>query len=250
MSTTINDIHAEADDLGEAIRDGRPLRGARFHFLFALDGTTFRRIELDDPIPTGRQILHAAGERSVDDLALFLITADGDFEDVRPDEEIDLLGRRGHRFVAFSGDPLYRFLLNDMHIVWGAPTISEEVLRTLAGIGPDEDVFLEVRGGTDHPIARGGVANLAGAGVERFITAHDSRTYRLFVNGRPYETQIRTPSGAQIKALVGNWDPTSDLALEGEGSEPDRIIGDDETVDLDPASGTRRFSSVPKATFG
>lgn len=242
--------HPDIDDVERAVQEGRPLHAGRYRVSFALDGIDYRPIVLDDPVPLGRQILHAAGIHDVDSHALFVITAEGDFEDVRADEEIDLRDREAHRFVAFSTDPLYRLKLNDSEIVWGKPAIPEAVLRSLAGIGADEAVYLEVRGGTDKLIEVGTDVDLTAPGVERFITARRPVVYTFFVNGKAYETDKEKLTGAQIKAMVPGWDPQHDLALEGEGDEPDRIISDGETVSLDPKHGVRRFSSVPKANFG
>ncbi len=109
---------------------------------------------------------------------------------------------------------------------------------------------MEVRGGKDKLIEPGDSADLAADGVEKFITAPNDVTYTFFVNGKPYETNKKKLTGAQIKAMVPDWDPQHDLSLEGEGDDPDRIIADDEAVSLVPKHGVRRFSSVPKANFG
>ena len=77
----------------------------------------------------------------------------------------------------------------------------------------------------------------------------DGKSYTFHVNGVAYQTDSKKLTGAEIKAMVVEWDSTHDLALEGEGDDPDRIIADDETVNLSPKHG-RRFSSVPKANFG
>lgn len=242
--------HPDIDDVELAVRENRPLRPGRYRVSFALDSVDYRPTVLDDPVPLGRQVLTAAGIKDVDGHSLFVITPDGDFEDVRADEEIDLRDRVAHHFVAFSTDPLYRIMLDDSRIVWGKPSIPEAVLRTLAGIGPDKAVFLEVRGGTDKLIEEGSEVDLTAPGVEKFITATIKVTYFFFVNGKRYETDKKKLTGAEIKAMVAGWDPTHDLALEGHGDEPDRTIGDEETVSLDPKHGVRRFSSVPKANFG
>ncbi|PZP08144.1 MAG: hypothetical protein DI607_13270 [Sphingomonas hengshuiensis] len=93
-------------------------------------------------------------------------------------------------------------------------------------------------------------ADLTAPGVERFITAAVKTSYFFFVNGQRYETDKKKLTGVQIKAMVSGWDETHDLALEGHGDEPDRMIGDEESISLDPKHGVRRFSSVPKANFG
>lgn len=247
MSITEN---PDIDDVELAVREDRPLRPGRYRVTFALNNVDYRALILDDPVPLGRQILKAAGIKDVDSHALFLVTSEGDFEDIRADEDVDLRDRAAHCFIAFSTDPLYRFLLNDSRIVWGKPTVSEAVLRSLAGIDESMNVFLEVRGGTDLLIAPGTEVDLTAPSVEKFVTAPVKATYFFFVNGKRYETDKKKLTGAEIKAMVSGWDPTHDLALEGHGDEPDRTIMDDETIGLDPKHGVRRFSSVPKANFG
>lgn len=237
------------DDVGtEGIISGTGTQ--RFKAKVALDGIGFNKVELDDPVPLGRQILAASGLKSVGDFQLYAILDTGDFEDVRLDEPFDLRAKGVERFVAFSGGEVFRLTIDDRDIKWGLNGIGEEALRYFGGLAEDQAVFLEVRGGTDRPIEPGEIVDLAGGGVEHFISAKRPVTYVFFVNGAKYESGIRTPTGARIKATVPNWDPDHDLVLEGHGDEPDRVIGDDEVVDLQTEHGHRRFSSVPKANFG
>jgi len=64
----------DIDDVGEAIREGRDLRSAHaYRILFAQENLTFRAIEVNDPVPLGRQILVAAGLRAHEDYSLFAI---------------------------------------------------------------------------------------------------------------------------------------------------------------------------------
>lgn len=240
----------DIDDVALAVQEDRPLRPGRYRVSFALDSVNFRSLILEDPVPLGRQILKKAALNDIDGHSLFVITSEGDFEDVRADEEVDLRGRGAYRFIAFSTDPLYRVKLNEARIVWGRSSITEAVLRALAGINDDETVFLEVRGGKDKLIERGTDVDLTADGVEKFITAPHKVTYTFFINGKPYETDKKKLTGAQIKAMVPDWDLQHDLSLEGEGDDPDRIIADDEAVSLAPKHSVRRFSSVPKANFG
>ena len=63
-------------------------------------------------------------------------------------------------------------------------------------------------------------------------------------------------TGAEIKALikdaVADFDASHNLVVEGQGSEEDRVIGDEETVALEVNEeyGPRRFYSQPPANFG
>lgn len=79
--------------------------------------------------------------------------------------------------------------------------------------------------------------------------AHE-KDYFFFVDNAKYESELETLTGAQIKAKVPNWDPTFGLLLEGKGQDPDRIIGDGESVSLAKDHGPRRFTRVPPASFG
>lgn len=82
------------DDVGDAIREDRPLReAANYRIRFGLEGLTFRHIDVPDPVPTGRQILESAGLDRRNDYLLFALLPSGDFEDIRLDETVDL---RGH----------------------------------------------------------------------------------------------------------------------------------------------------------
>ncbi|GLS33068.1 Multiubiquitin [Mesorhizobium albiziae] len=215
----------------------------------ALDGIDFKSIQLSDPVPLGRQLLTAGSQVPAEAFSLFAILPDGAFEDVRLDETFDLRAKGTERFIAFSGDRIFRLYANGREVKWGPETVSEAVLRFLTGADEDEAVFLEVRGGTDRLIKEGEQIDLTEAGVERFITAKRPRTYSFFVNGTKYETDQRRLTALQIKARVPNWDPNHDLVLEGHGDEPDGPVGDDELIDLD-VKPARRFSSVPKANFG
>ena len=77
--------HPDIDDVELAVRENRPLRPGRYRVSFALDSVDYRPTVLDDPVPLGRQVLKAAGIKDVDGHSLFVITPDGDFEDVRAD---------------------------------------------------------------------------------------------------------------------------------------------------------------------
>jgi hypothetical protein len=74
--------------------------------------------------------------------------------------------------------------------------------------------------------------------------------YFYFVNNDKYESDLPRLTGAQIKGRIPNLDPTLQLSLEGHGTHPDRIIGDNEIVSLDDDHGPLRFTLVPPANFG
>ncbi len=172
------------DDVGDAIREGRALREASaYRIRFALEGLTFRNIDVPDPVPTGRQILASAGLDHRADYILYAFLDTGDFEDVRLDETFDLRGKRAERFIAFKSDRDFKFSLNDRQLAWGCDDMLGSVLYELADASPDEAVFLEVRGGEDRLIDPDDRVNLDAPGIERFITAPKPQTgYLILVN--------------------------------------------------------------------
>lgn len=165
----------DIDDLGDAIREDRPLReAAAYRIRFGLEGLAFRNIEVPDPVPTGRQILESAGLERRADYLLYAILASGDFEDIRLDETVDLRGKGAERFIAFRSDRDFKFTLNDRQLAWGHPELPGTVLYDLVDASSDEAIFLEVRGGDDRLIEPEDIINLDAPGIERFITAQQS----------------------------------------------------------------------------
>ena len=237
------------DDIG--IGECRPLRPEAGHSLRLAEASLdFEPLLIADPVPTGRQILALAGVRDPETCGLYAILEGGDFEDVLPDETFDLRAKGVERLIYFRTDRTYRATLNEAQIAWGLPTIPEHVLKDLAGASEDERVFLASRGGENRLIEPGEAVSLEDPGVERFFTAKHPKVYVFFVNGVKYETDRPALTGLQIKARVPDWDQSHDLVLEGQGHDPDRVIRDDEVVQLDVKTGPRRFSSVPKANIG
>lgn len=172
------------DDVGEAIREDRPLKAAAaYRIRFGLEGLAFRNIDVPDPVPTGRQILDSAGLDRRADYLLFALLDSGDFEDIRLDETVDLRGKGAERFIAFKSDRDFKFMLNDRQMAWGRAELQGRVLYDLADPSVEEAIFLEVRGGKDHLIEPDDRINLDEPGIERFVTApRPNNGYVIVVN--------------------------------------------------------------------
>ena len=176
--------HSDFDDVGDAIREDRALRdAAAYRIRFALDDLNFRPVNVPDPVPTGRQVLDGAGLDRRNDYLLVAILASGDFEDIRPDETIDLRGKGAERFIAFKSDRDFKFSLDDRRMTWGHAILPASVLYELADLTPGDAIFLEVRGGEDRLIEPDDRIDLAEPGIERFITApKPNKGYVILVN--------------------------------------------------------------------
>lgn len=162
----------EIEDVQGAVRAGRPVRGhGPYRVMIAGDGLKFRAAVIDDPVPTGAQLLDLAGVRPALDFQVYQLLRNGSMESLRPDETVDLRAAGVERFIVFQTDRSFRFELDGQVQEWGAAAISGAVLKKLAGVDPATyGVWLEVRGADDRRIADDDLVNLAERGVERFFT--------------------------------------------------------------------------------
>jgi hypothetical protein len=76
------------------------------------------------------------------------------------------------------------------------------------------------------------------------------KEYFFFFGDTKITTEHSALTGAQIKALTPGFDQTHALVLEGNGNDPDKTIGDNDTVNLAEEGKHKHFYSVPPATFG
>jgi hypothetical protein len=204
----------DAEDIGAAIREGRPVRAARSYRIAVSDQSLdFRPVIIAEVAPLGRQILAAAGFENVDEYSLFAILPQGDFEDVRLDETFDLRSKGVERFVAFRTDRDFRLTLNDHELQWGKPLITGKALYDLAKASDDQAVFLKGPGGEDRLVEPHDLIDLAAPGIERFITA--VRTYEIIVNSRPKTVTGRRVTFEQIVQLAfpGSHNPSVDFSM-------------------------------------
>lgn len=78
---------------------------------------------------------------------------------------------------------------------------------------------------------------------------HKDKRYTYFVDGEPYHTESRYLTGAQIKAQIPDFNPAYQLVREGLNGQPDHVVADQETIDLD-VHPPIQFYVAPPATFG
>ena len=134
------------------------------------------RGKLDDPQPTGRQLLALAGHRDPREHRVMVLGSDHQLEDIDLEETVDVRESGKAQFVLFpNSDRSFNFILDTQRQPWGAEDISETMLRTLAGVNEEFRVWLEARapGKEDELLKRGQVVTLAGEGVERFFTGKE-----------------------------------------------------------------------------
>lgn len=188
----------------------------QFRFKLGIGGVDFQNFSTDDPVPTGRQILAAAGINPKEDWSLFAILPSGDFEDIRLDETFDLRAKGAEEFIAFQTDRDFKFTLRGNQMEWGKPAISGRELGKLANLKDGEAVFLEVPGGEDRVVEENHIIALNKPGIERFIVASKPKPgFEIIVNGRPRivdDEKVTYEEVTQI-AFPGQAGPQIDFAV-------------------------------------
>ena len=160
------------EDVADALRVGRPVRAhGPYKVMLGDEGLTFSPSVIEDPVPTGAQLLELAGVRPAAEFQVYQVLWNGIMESLRPDETTDLRTIGVERFIIFRTDRSFRFEMDGRMQEWGATAISGAVLKKLAGVNPNTyGVWLEVRGGNDRRIGDTEFVDLSERGVERFFT--------------------------------------------------------------------------------
>lgn len=166
------DIDEGIEDIQEAVGSGRSVRPhGPYRIQIGNERLEFQPAIIEDPVPTGLQILDLAGARPADEHLVFQLLKNGLLEELRPDETTDLRTKGAERFLVFRNDRSFRFELDGRIFEWGGTLISGLTLKKLAGVDPATyGVWLEVRGADDRPIADTELVDLSAAGIERFFT--------------------------------------------------------------------------------
>ena len=130
-------------------------------------------IVLEDPVPTGRQIIQKANRSPIIEHQLLLRTNDGQIEEIGLEETVDLRERGAVRIVISEAGHLSHVMIDDGRLTWGSVKIKEATLRFLVGAGSEYSVWQERRRQDDLLIAPGTSACLTAKGVEVFFTGKD-----------------------------------------------------------------------------
>jgi Multiubiquitin len=165
MTSPIEDVQAAA-------RDGRPVRDhGPYRIAIGNEKLDYRQVVIEDPVPTGLQILELANARPADEHIVFQMLQNGLLEELRPDETTDLRTAGVERFLVFKSDRSFRLELDGRVIEWGGTFISGLTLKKLAQVDTAEyGVWLEVRGSEDRAIGDTDLVDLSAQGIERFFT--------------------------------------------------------------------------------
>ena len=190
----------------------------------------FKDLHLDDPVPTGRQILEKTGLYPPTEYLLFAWLKDGALDPIRLDETVDIQHCGVEKFIAFHTDRSFLFVLNDRRFRWGVPTIKGRVLKLLAGVDvATYGVWLEQRDEADRLIVDEESVSLSDEAIERFRTAP---YFILCIEDKEYHWPKNTITTEEI-AELGGWAP-SEGVIEVDADQTERELAPQEVVTLKP----------------
>lgn len=217
-------------------------------YLYIING---RGAHLNDPTPTPQQLLVEAGYERAEDYTLIALAEHGT-KVLSADETLDLR-EPNSEFFAFEGGAIFEAMVNNHSVWWGDEKIDITTLRRLGKVKDEDDlVWINIEG-QNVILPPHGEFSLNGKGVEYLKTKarpHQPTEYHFFVDGTKYTTTQAELTGAQIMAMIADWNPENSLVLESEGNDPDEVIRPTTVVSFKDRHGVAHFSVVPPATFG
>ncbi len=203
---------------------------------------TFRPVAIQDLTPNGAALAAAAGFAADRQATVLHFLADGELEDVRPDEMVDLHHGEG-RFVIVESDRSYRFTLDGERFDWPCRIVSGGLVRKLGRVPADRAISLKMANGHDRLIENHDLVDLDAPGVEHFITRQ--HVWKLNVQGVILD--VTTPTIEVRDALVRagfNPDQGWQIFLKIR-SEPKRAVQLTDTIDL-RTPGIEKLRLTPK----
>lgn len=196
----LNDL--EFEDVASALAAGRQVRDhGPYKIQIGNEKLEYRPLVIADPVPTGRQVLEAAGFRPVDEYLLYQLLINGHLDLLNPDDTTDLRQVGIEKFLAFKSDRSFRFYIDAQAQDWGAQWISGRTLKQLAGVDAQKyDIYLVVPGDDDELIEDRDLFDLARPGVEHFAAV--GINIKVFVNTQPVFVHSHTLSYWEVVHLA------------------------------------------------
>ena len=210
--------------------DGRSGHGpGEFLVAVAKADFDFHGLKVDDPKPTGRQLLAEAGFRPPEEHLIFQVLDDGALEERRLDETIELREKRAERFIAFRSDRSFRVEVDERRFEWGDQGLTGLIAKQLVGADPAcTGVWLERRHEPDLFIEDTDVVKLAAEGVEKLRTGP---VFVLWIENKEFLWPKATIITEQI-AELGGWDPSSGVQQIDLVTNEARTLKPGEIIDL------------------
>ncbi len=191
---------------------------------------------ISDPVVTGQQLIAQTDKRPTDEYLLFQRLENGQLEEVRLDETVDLRKKGVEKFITQKSDRILIFVIDGERYEWGLNVITGRKIKEFVGKNSSSyDVWQEIRGGgSDRVIADNEQVDLNNEGVERFYLRAKSLT--VTVNTNPVVFVQAKVTGLEIKktAIQQGVDIKEDFVLfEVKSNSSLDQIGDNDSLTLE-----------------
>ena len=188
----------------------------------------FQQVTLADPVPTGEQLIKAAGLRPIEEFLIFMITSDRCLTEIRLDKTVEIWKNPEPRFLIFHSDRSWRGLIDGRRFQWGDVQITGKALKWLANVDADTHaVWLEMRDEPDRLIRDDETVSFADPGVERFRTG---LLYCVWIEDKSHPWPKDTITTEEI-AVLGGWD-VSQGVIEVDDDQNERTLKPGEVVKI------------------
>jgi len=193
----------------------------KLKYAFQVDGIDYTS---EDSELDGRQVRSKSGHDPAANYVLIEIH-DRYTTSVGLEDPVDLTKEKPI-YRSFESDREYTFTVENLGWIWGAAKIAEIDVRTIGKIAADRDIVIEVVGGGEIVVPRGGEIDLSGKGVERIYSRKvvgPAKIHVTFViNGEPTKVEGK-PNDQLVKLLekalkdsentgqpIGSWQVTDE----------------------------------------
>ncbi len=214
------------------------LRGQKWPVEIAGANLTFNRYVLRDPVPSGRQIIAAAGHRDPTGYIVLQWLPDGALEELRLEELTDVAARGIERFIVVESDRSFRLEVDGLRLEWPCALITAGTVKVLAGRNEESlAVVLERQDHPDQGLDDDDIVDLSAKGVEKFRLKPRPGQIEISVNGKSFMIRRGVHTGLEIKhaAVDAGVAIQLDFVLSLEtGAGQTRIIGDRDRVRVKP----------------
>lgn len=214
------------------------VRGQKWPVEIAGADLVFLRHVLRDPMPSGQQIIAAAGYRDAKNYIVLQWLPDGALEELRLEELTDIVERGVERFIVVESDRSYRLEVEGLRLEWPAAPISGATVKALAGQNDDGLVVVLAREHEpDREIDDDEIVDLSAEGLEIFKLRPRPTQIEISVNGNAVTIRRGVRTGIEIKqaAIDAGVSIQLDFILSLEtGAGQSRIIGDHDRVRVKP----------------
>lgn len=209
-------------------------------FIAGLD-LEFKPVFINDKTPIGTQIARAGGFLPDQMATVLQELSSGAWEDIRPDEIVDLTDT-SRRFIVVESDRTYFFAVGGERYEWPCKIINGHSIRKLANVADNLLLLQQLEDEPDREIANTHTVNLGEEGIERFVAR--KAVWKLKVQGvllefdKPKVTVREAAERAGIDlSLI--WKIT--LTVVGHESQKKTI---DDIIDLS-AAGIEKLRFTP-----